>query len=212
MRRGLLVGICLAMVLAAVTVQATGSAVEYYETLLLSGRNIILNPDFSQGYEHWMTFGPSGPFAWETTDEALFGNSAAAIYGAGNYDIVYQRLEGLETGVEYVAYLWLKTAIETDECFIRLTLAGYDQGDNVIQYTFSTVPGEDIGGQRGTLDWQLHRITFTLGENVTHIALQATCLGMWDLDEYAFIDGLLLMEKEDLPHEAEEILETSYTN
>lgn len=200
--------------LLAFSVAASAASPEEFVPILEHEGNLVENPDFGSGHVGWNTFGPSGPFIWSLVDDSPFGK-AMRVEGALSYDLVYQDVFGLEPGVEYVAYGWVKTDIAADNAFARVTVASYNAAQDVIQYVFSRdqriVDGDPIG-QRGEVDWQLHRVTFTPPEGTAYITIQGTSMGAWDFEDSAMWTGFVVVRRDSLSDEQYLLVDTVYSN
>lgn len=197
----LLAGAMMLLVLVSIP-SVTALADVPYEDLLNSPQNMVKNPAFQAGLDSWNIWGPGGTFAWFVDDAGLFGGKAVSIAGGQDYDLVYQRIYNLEPGKKYYAFAWVKTSIRAKDCFARLTIAAYDQADQVIQYEYSREDGvPNSGGQTGVTGWQLHRVVYVPAKNVAYITIQGTSLGTWELDDQAWWTGFVFLPEEAVPAE-----------
>lgn len=180
-------GILAAMSCAAVAAPPTNpkmkAKADIYDQVMFSQDALVKNPSFEAGLEGWSTYGPSGSLAWDLTDDALFGSSAATISAAGDYDLLFVNLPGLATDVEYYGFGWMKTDFKVKSSVCRIVAAAMDGSGNVIQYLYST-------NQLGKSDWRLHVIKLKLKAGTGIVAFQACTVGAWGPDDTAYIDGL----------------------
>jgi len=214
-RRAVRIVVLLAIgAIVAFSITASAVSPEDFLWLLEHEGNLVANPAFREGLVSWNTFGPSGPFIWGLVDEGPFGK-AMQVEGALSYDLVYQDVFGLEPGVEYVAYGWVKTDISAEGAFARVTVASYNASQDVIQYEFSKdqrIEEGDPVGQRGQVDWQLHRVTFTQPEGTVYITIQGTSMGEWDFEDSAMWTGFVVLRRDAISDEDYERFDTVYSN